>query len=185
MEDRQIVELYWQRSELAIEATAEKYGQSCYKIAYNILRDAEDSRECVNDTYMRTWGCILPHRPAVLSAFLAKITRNLSLNRLRDKTREKRGGGQIPAQLDELSQCLSSGDDPAESLERKELSRAINDFLGTLPKAERDVFLGRYWFMATIGELSGRFGFSAGKIKSMLFRSRGKLRKYLQEEGMI
>ncbi len=185
MEDSQIVALYWDRKEYAIDATAAKYGRYCYAIAFNILSSREDADESVNDTYMSAWERIPPHRPSVLSTFLGKITRRISLNRWRNQTREKRGGGEVPLALDELSECIPSDHSTEALVEQKELSQAINRFLGTLTKTERDVFVSRYWFLASIQEISRKFGFTEGKVKSMLFRIREKLRTYLLEEGLI
>lgn len=185
MEDSQIVALYWQRNEQAISATSAKYGRYCYTIAYNILFSREDADESVNDTYMTAWERIPPHQPSVLSTFLGKITRRISLNKWRDKTRIKRGGGEMPLALDELSECICSDCDVERAVEQKELSSAIRRFLGTLPETERDVFVCRYWFLASVQEISEKFSFSESKTKSMLFRTREKLGKYLQGEGLL
>lgn len=185
MEDSQIVALFWERSERAVEETAAKYGRYCYTIAYNILTNKEDADESVNDTYMRAWERIPPHRPSVLSTFLGKITRRISLNRWRHKSAEKRGGGEVMLALDELSECVASDQTTERAIEQKELSQSISRFLGMLPETERDVFVSRYWFLAGIREISGRFHFSESKTKTMLFRTREKLKKYLSEEGLI
>ena len=185
MEDSQIVELYWARSESAVQATAAKYGRYCFAIAYNILKSREDADEGVNDTYMAAWEQIPPHRPSVLSTFLGKITRRICLNRWRGQNSQKRGRGEVPLALEELAECIPSELNTEETVEQKELSRAISRFLGTLPQQERDVFVSRYWFLAGVKEISIRFGFTEGKTKSMLFRTRAKLRNYLLEEGLI
>lgn len=185
MEDSQIVTLYWERNESALQATAAKYGRYCFTIAYNILSNKEDADESVNDTYMSAWERIPPHCPAVLSTFLGKITRRISLNRWRSKTRGKRGGGEVPLALDELAECVPSGHSTERAIEQKELSQAISRFLGTLPETERDVFVSRYWFLASIREIGTKFNFTESKTKSMLFRTREKLRNYLLEEGLI
>ncbi len=185
MEDHQIVALYWQRNEHAIDATAAKYGRYCYTIALNILSSREDADESVNDTYMSAWERIPPHRPSVLSTFLGKLTRRISLNKWRDQRREKRGGGEVPLALEELSECIPSNQSTEALVEQKELSQALDRFLDTLTKTERDVFVSRYWFLAKVQEISSRFGFTEGKVKSMLFRIREKLRTYLWEEGLI
>ncbi len=185
MEDRQIVALYWERNEHAIAETAAKYGRYCYTIAFHILSNREDADESVNDTYMSAWERIPPHRPSVLSTFLGKITRRISLNKWRNQTREKRGGGEVPLALDELSECIPSGHSTQGVVEQKELSRAISRFLGTLSVTERDVFVSRYWFLAGIQEIGSKFGFTEGKVKSMLFRTRAKLKNYLSEEGFL
>lgn len=185
MEDHQIVTLYWERNELAIRATSEKYGNYCYSIAYNILNNREDADESVNDTYMSAWERIPPHRPSVLSTFLGKITRRISLNRWRNRTAEKRGGGEVPLALDELSECVASEQATERAMELKELAFSIGHFLDSLPETERDVFVCRYWFLASVQEISGKFGFGESKTKTMLFRTREKLKKYLLEEGLL
>lgn len=181
MEDSQIIALYWERNEQALQSTAEKYGRYCFAIAYNILLNKEDSEESVNDTYMSAWERIPPHRPSVLSTFLGKITRRISLNKWRNKTCGKRGGGEVPLALDELSECIPAEENTERVVEQKELAQAINRFLGTLPETQRDIFVSRYWFMASISEISGKFNFPESKTKSILFRTREKLRNYLVE----
>lgn len=183
MEDPQIIELYWQRSEAAIAETDEKYGAYCRSIAHSILRSRQDAEESVNDTWLAAWNSMPPHRPNILSAFLGKITRRLSIDRFRSLTAEKRGGGQLPLALEELSDCVPAGSDPAEAAELEALTAAINTFLTTLPATERHVFLCRYWYLHTIPAIGERFGFSESKVKSMLHRTRSKLRDYLGKEG--
>ena len=185
MEDSEIVGLYWARSERAIAETASKYGTYCYAIAHRILADEEDASECVNDTYLGAWNSMPPHRPSVLSTFLGKITRRVSINRWKEQNRAKRGAGELALALDELSDCIPSPMDTESMIERKELERVVHVFLATLPKTERDVFLCRYWFLASISEISQSFHFSQSKTKSMLFRTRGKLYQHLQKEDLI
>jgi RNA polymerase sigma-70 factor (ECF subfamily) len=182
IEDNCIVELYWARSESAVLETSLKYGKHCYAIAYNILFNAEDADESVNDTYMGAWNSMPPHHPSVLSTFLGKITRRVSLNKWKERRCDKRGGGELELALDELSDCISSSDDIQQAIEVRELSNAINSYLLTLPETERNVVC-RYWFFSSIIEISEKFSFSQSKIKSMLFRTRGKLHDYLQKEG--
>ena len=185
MEDSGIVALYWARSESAISETSSKYGRYCFKIAHNILSDREDADECVNDTYLAAWNSMPPHRPSVLSTFLGKLTRRISLDRFRIRGAAKRGGGEIMLVLDELSECVPAGDDTERTVELRELTRAINGFLSALQETERTVFVCRYWFAASVEEISARFGFSQSKTKTMLYRTRGKLREYLTKEGLM
>ena len=182
MEDRQIVELYWARDEQAIAETEEKYGQYCYAIARNILHSHEDSAECVNDTWMAAWNAIPPHRPEILSSFLRKITRRLALRKWRARNAEKRGGGIPEMSLTELEECIPSGGGPEEQVETDMLTEVLNTFLETLPLTERRVFLRRYWYFDSVNEIASCFGFSEGKVKMMLMRTRKKLRVRLQEE---
>lgn len=185
MEDSHIVALYWERSERAISETSDKYGTYCYAIAYHILADAGDADESVNDTYWGAWNAMPPHRPTVLSTFLGKLTRRISINRWREKRAEKRGGGQMPLALDELAEVAASPDTPEQAISAQELAAAIDRFLATLPEEERDLFVCRYWFLASVAELGRRFGFSLSKTKSMLFRTRQKLKAHLETEGFL
>ena len=185
MEDNQIVELYWNRGEDAIAETAKKYGKYCYSIAYRILSDARDAEEAVNDTYMGAWNSMPPHRPSVLSTFLGKLTRRISISRWRERRADKRGGGQLPVAMEELAEALSAPDTPEQVVEARELTAAIDRFLSSLPEEERDLFVCRYWFLAPIAELGGKFGFSQSKTKSALFRTRSKLKAHLEKEGFL
>ncbi len=185
MEDGAIVELYWERSEKAISATSEKYGSYCYSIAYGILSNAQDSEESVNDTYLEAWNSMPPHRPSVLSAFLGKITRRKAIDRWPARNAEKRGGGESALVLEELEGILPAGRDAESELEAAELSAAINSFVRSLPAVQRHVFVCRYWYIDSIQDISRRFGFSQGKVKTMLYRLRKKLLTYLEKEGIL
>lgn len=185
MEDTQIIDLYFARSEQAIQETDNKYGGYCFGIAYNILANREDSEESVSDTYMAAWKNIPPRRPALLAAFLGKITRHLSLDRWRSRNAYKRGGGEVPLALEELGECVSGGNTPEELFDRKELSLAVNRFLDALPEMERGVFLSRYWYLDPIDRIGENFGFSHSKVTSMLHRTRGKLKAHLRKEGLL
>ena len=184
MEDRKIVDLYWQRDENAIPETAAKFGGYCRTIAYNILSDAEDAEECLNDTWLRAWNTMPTNRPSRLAPYLGKLSRWISLTRLREKTSLKRGGGETELVLDELADAVDSGADVEKAVELKELNAALRRFLKTLGETERQVFLARYWFIASIAEIAEKFGFSESKVNSMLHRTRKKLLGYLKEEGL-
>jgi len=182
MEDSKIVTLYWERSQRAIAETAKKYGAYCYRIAHNILQSREDAEECVNDTYLRTWDAIPPSRPQRLSAFLARITRNLSLNRYEQRHADKRGNGQIPLMLDELQECVpDSGSPVAEDVLLKDL---LDRFLGFLHPRTRSLFVLRYWYAYSLEEIAARQGISRENVAVTLFRTREKLKNFLQEEGV-
>ncbi len=185
MDDKNILKLYWSRSEQAIAETDRKYGHYCYQIAFNILGSREEAEERVSDTYLAAWNHIPPEYPHILSAYLGKITRNLSLKRWRDMRAEKRGGGQTNLALEELNQCLSDGNTTEAQIERKILADAINRFLDSLKEEEREVFLCRYWYLQSIDEISEQFAYSASKITSMLFRIRKRLRKALEKEDLL
>lgn len=184
MPDDRIVALYWSRAENAIAETDTKYGGYCRSIAYNILFDAQDAEESVNDTYLDAWDSMPPHKPAVLSTFLGKITRRISIDRWRYGHAQKRGGGQMEAVLDELADCASP-DDVETALEQSEMARLIRAFLDGLPTVERRVFLCRYWYMDPIADIAKSYGISVSKATSMLHRTRGKLRQLLEGEGYL
>ena len=182
MEDGKIVYLYWERSERAIPETAKKYGRYCFSIAYRILSCKEDAEESVNDTYVGAWNGMPPHRPSVLSVFLGKITRRISVDKFRKKTARKRGGGEMPLILDELFECVADDRTVDGEMERKRLAETVNSFVLALPETERQVFLRRYWYMDAVADIGRRFGFSESKVKSMLARTREKLRAVLIRE---
>ena len=182
MDDNEILNLFRERQEQAIRETQTKYGRLCLRVAEGILSDEGESEECVNDTWLRAWNAIPPEWPARLSAWLARVTRNLAISRLRRRHAQKRGGEQHAALLDELAECVPGGADPQRELESRELSGYIDRFLEGLKKEERDLFVARYFFAASPAELQQRTGWSAGKIQSMLQRTRRKLKNYLQEE---
>ena len=184
MEDEKIVELFLKRDETAVSETEKKYGHYCYAIASNILFNQEDAEECVNDTLLGAWISIPPHRPELLSTFLAKITRQLSIKKLRTMNAQKRGGGKQNLAMDELEECIPSGMSIDEQLEAEELAKVVNAFLGTLKTTERSVFLRRYWYFESVGEIAARFRYSESKVKSMLKRTRDKLRIRLLEEDI-
>lgn len=185
MEDYEIVQLYFARSEKAIEATAKKYEKYCYKIAYNILYNNEDSQECVNDTYLRLWKAIPPEKPSKLSVYIGKITRNLALNMYEKLHRQKRGGNQTNVVFDELENIISDRNNPEQNLETEFVTTCINNYLKNIPKINRMVFVGRYWYMESIEEISKHLGISQSKTKSILFRTRKGLKTHLQKEGIL
>ena len=184
MNDKSIVDLYFNRDEEAITQTDKKYGRYCYSIAYNILTNKEDAEETVSDTYMTAWRAIPPRRPSVLSTFLGKITRHISIDRWRERSAYKRGGGEVTLALEELEDCVAGLQNVEMEYERKELIRAYVKFLDTLPITERRVFLCRYWYVDSVEAIAEKFGFSQSKVKTMLYRTRAKLRKQLAEEGL-
>lgn len=178
MNDQQIIDLYFARSEAAITETDAQYGRYCYRISYNILYSPEDAEECVNDTYLSAWNQIPPTRPHCFSVYLGRITRSLSIDRWRRSHSTKRGQGQLPLAIHELDRCLSSGED----LEEQVLSaQVLNSFLRGLKVTERDVFICRYWYLDSVQEIAADFGFSESKVKSMLMRTRNKFKQYIQE----
>ena len=184
MNDSQIVALFLDRDQRAIEETAEKYGKYCYAIAYNILQNHEDAQEAVSDTYLGAWATIPPHKPVKLNTFLGKIARRTALKRWEKNCAQKRGGGEVELALEELSEYVSGGQMPESAIESQELTRILNAFLEKLPKEERQVFVCRYWYLDPIADIAKRFAFSQSKVKSMLARTRMKLRSTLSKEGI-
>ena len=184
VEDKQIVDLYWERSEAAISETDKKYGRYCRYIAYNILFNDEDCQECINDTYLKAWAAIPPHRPDRLSAFLGKITRNISLNRYKYNHADKRCGGQMPLVLEELHECIPSAENPEQIVEDIVLTDTLNRFLAALPAETRKIFMRRYWYLSSVKEIAEDYSITESKVKMSLMRSRNKLKQLLEKEGI-
>lgn len=153
MDDSSIVRLYWERSEEAITETDLKYGSYCHSIAYNILKNREDTEKSVSDTYLDAWNAMPPHRPSILATFLGKITRRISIDRWRVRSAYKRGGGEITLALEELEECVADTKNVEQELESRELTRSVNSFLDTLPTTNRQVFLCRYWYLESIQDM--------------------------------
>ena len=184
MTDEAIIRLYFQREEQAISHTQRKFGPMLRSIAYNILRCTEDAAECENDTYMKAWNSIPPAIPKKLGAYLGAIDRNLAIGICRKKQAAKRQSGYMCA-IEELEECIPGGSDPAEEVQAGETALEINDFLASLPKNERVVFMQRYWMCMDIKQISTENGYSQSKVKTMLFRTRKKLKKYLTERSAL
>lgn len=185
MKDAEILDLYWDRKEEAIYESQKSYGNYCYSIAWNILYSREDSDECVNDTWLRAWNAMPPKRPNRLAVFLGTITRNLSLDRWKERHAVKRGSGEMMLALDELAECVPDAGSTEAAAEAAELERLINEFLHTLPERECNVFLRRYWYVEEYGDIARRYGMKLNTVKTSLFRTRRKLREYLEKEGVI
>lgn len=185
MNDQQIIELYMERSEKAVSETYDKYSAYCNSISFSILQNSEDAEECVNDTFQKAWESIPPNRPNNLKAFLGKIARNISLNRLKHSKTQKRGSGQVDVLLSELEECISDNFSVENEVDSKQLSQSINAFLESLTTEKRKIFVSRYWYAHSISEISAQYGISEEKIKSVLFRLRKQLKSHLEKEGMI
>lgn len=181
MNDEQIIELYWQRDETAIEESRTKYGSYCNTIAHNILRRTEDEEECVNDTWLHAWNAMPPQKPSRLAVFLGRITRNLAIDRYRMHRAQKYGGGQTALCLEELGECISESRPIEDRLALRELLHLF--FSGLSPK-KRDIFLLRYWYMLPVAEIAQRYGMTEGAVKMTLQRVRNKLKDYLEQEGV-
>lgn len=185
MDDNRIVELYLLRDETAIKQSTEKYGSRLRSLACGIVNDQQTAEECENDTYMEAWNTIPPHEPrSYLYAFLARITRHISLNCCRDRNRLKRSAF-ICELSAELEQCIPAPDDVECRIDDIALSDVINRFLSKLDKEKRNIFIRRYWYLDSIAAISERFALSESKVKTMLFRCRNQLREHLEKEGYI
>ncbi|MWV45686.1 sigma-70 family RNA polymerase sigma factor [Paenibacillus sp. HJL G12] len=184
MEDREIIQLYFARNERAIEETSKKYRHYCTRIAHNILSNAEDSEECVNDAFLGAWEAIPPKSPDKLSSFLGRITRNIALNRFDYYTARKRSK-EFEMILDELNDCLSSTDNVESKYEEEQMAGAISKFLESMKEDHRNIFLRRYWYSDSMADIASRFSISESKTKSVLFRTRKKLHNYLKKEGYV
>lgn len=185
MTDQEIIVLYWDRNELAIRETQRKYSSYCRKIAVNILLDIRDVDECESDTYLTVWNTIPPQRPSELAPYLGRITRNLSLKRLRLNTAQKRGGGVHTLSLDELLDCIPESKTFEATVEARELGQIIDRFLRTLPTIHRRVFICRYFYCDSIEEICQQTGWGTSRMKMTLLRVRNKLKSYLEKEGVF
>lgn len=184
LEDNEILELFNSRDEDALRAVSEKFGGLCGSISRNILKNSEDVEECLNDTWLKAWESIPPAKPKILSAYLAKIAKNISLNRWKSNRREKRGGGAVDLVFEELEELEAfAGGDVAETAERRELLEEINRFLGKLSADKRKIFVRRYWYCDGIPELAAAFGMSENNVSATLSRTRAELKKYLKKRG--
>lgn len=183
MSDKDIVQLFWDRNEQAITETSLKYGHYCSVIAKNILDSSDDAEECVNDAYLNTWNSIPPHKPKMFSAFLGKIVRNLSFNKYKSVHSIKRGGYEIPLILDELGEIVSGEESVEDNIQRNELIKTINNFIGTLSAEKRYIFIRRYWYSDKIAAIANQCGRTENSVNVELSRTRKKLREYLIERG--
>ena len=184
MQDEAIIRLYWERSQDAITQTDQKYGKYCHTIAWNILYSKEDSEECVNDTWLKAWDSMPPHKPQILKAFLGKITRNLALNRYEKAHAKKRGSDQTAVCLEELAECIPQTRYADQVEDSMVLTECLNRFLGTLKAEERKLFVRRYWYMSPVKEIAQEYGISESKVKMSLLRTREKLKAVLEKEGI-
>lgn len=185
MEDKEIIDLYFARSEDAIRETDCKYGHYCFRIANNILSNSEDAEESVSDTYLSAWKSIPPTRPHIFQAFLGKITRHHALDLWRRNNTERRGSGEVSVALDELEECIAGISSAEDSIRQREFQEFLNRFLDCLGETERKIFVSRYWYLRSVKYISEKTGLSESNVKTMLFRTREKLRKHLAEEDLL
>ena len=184
MDDKEILTLYWNREEAAIAASAQKYGHYCGRIAGNILSQAEDVEECVNDTYFRAWNAMPPERPSALRAWLGRITRNLSLDRWKAGRTQSRGAG-METLLGELDECIPDHRGPEQAAEERVLAECVSVFLRGQTADNRYIFLRRYWYGEDIAAIAKRLDCGESRVKSALFRTRKALRAFLEKEGIV
>lgn len=184
MKDEEIIALYWARDERAIAASTARYGSYCHSISYNILHNLQDAQECVNDTWLAAWKSMPPHRPHRLSVYLGKITRNLSLNRVKHYAAEKRGLGQRELALSELEECIPSGGNVEQFIEEMSLAQSVNRFLYAQPRQKRNIFIRRYWYLCSIRDIAQAYDMSESKVASLLFRMRNELKSHLEKEDI-
>ena len=184
MEDLQIITLYWARDERAIRESADKYGGFCHRISYNILRNGGDAEECVNDTWLHAWNSMPPERPSLLSAFLGRIVRNLSISRWRETHAAKRSGG-AQLLLDELAECLPGGTETEAAFDARETARIIDRWLDAQTADDRALLIRRYWHGESITDLADEAGLTAQRLTKRMFNLRRSLRRYLEQEGVL
>lgn len=185
MDDSEIIELYFRRSESALSETDTKYGNYCRKIALNILADRRDAEEAVNEAFLGAWNSIPPNKPEKLGSFIGRIVRNVCLKIYRHNSAEKRSSDEFALALDELNECIGDGRNTQSEIETKELAEYVNTFIGKLKPHERQVFVCRYWYFDSISDIAERFSFSEGKVRTMLCRTRKKLMKALEEDELL
>lgn len=183
--DIQIVNLLLARQESGLIKLQDKYSNYCFTIANRILSDKEDSEECVNDTWLKTWNSIPPNKPENLAGYIAKIVRNLALNCYEKNHAAKRGGGQVEMSFDELSDCLADRSKVEENFERKELSDVISRFLKEKDEKKRVIFIQRYFYMADYTDIAKRMGMKESSVRSALSRMRKELKNYLEQEDIV
>ena len=181
MTDEKIIKLYFDRNEIAISVTRDKYGKYLYQTAYNILHIKEDSEESVNETYLGAWNTIPPKKPNVLKAYLCKLTRNISLKRFRDNSALKRGGTQTDLALSELDEILASSESMDDKIEREELLSFIKQFILELKSEQRQMFLARYFHLYSVKDIAHKLGYTESKVKVTLKRARDKLCEELKK----
>ncbi len=184
MTDEKIIELFFERNENVISICESTYGSYAYKIAFGILGNKDDCDECVNDTWMRLWNSIPPARPDRLKLFIAKIIRNLAFDRHKSNSAQKRGGGEFTVLLGELDECIPAEFNLENEINLIELTNLLNKFLKDSPKKQRVIFVSRYWYGLSVAQIAEKYSVSESLVKSSLFRSREKLKKFLENEGI-
>ena len=185
MSDEEIVELYWQRDEYAIKATSDKYGKLLYKIAYNILHDNLDCEECQNDTYLNVWNSIPPTKPIIFRTFIARIMRNIAIDKYYEKKSKKRISSEMTVSMDECEGFIAYNDDPSEYLLAQELGKMISDFLRGLSEKDRYIFMNRFYLSESIDTIALELEISESAVYKKLTKLKSALKKYLDERGVL
>lgn len=183
MEDHEIIRQFWERDESAIREASRKFGSYCRSIARGILKNNEESEDCVNEALMRAWESIPPNKPTSLCAFLGRITKNIALDRIKLSAREKRGGGELTLVYEELAEIVSDGTSADDALERKEMMSAISRFLRRSSDVNRRAFVLRYWYCRSVPDIALELGIKEENAYVILSRMRVKLYNYLKKEG--
>ncbi len=184
MEDNEIVDLFWARSETAISETSKKYGSYCHCIAFQIVSDDQDAEEIVNDTYLKAWNTIPPKRPTVLKGFLGMICRQLSFN-VYDAKHAKKRNGQVLLVLEELQECIPDRDSGADIGESMVLREVLCRFVQSLSGKSQEIFVRRYWYISSVADIARDYGMTENHVNVLLFRARKKLKQMLNEEGIL
>ena len=183
MKDEAIIDYIWNRDAKGIHYLEEKYNKYLRTISYNILGNNQDVAECINDVLMKVWNASPPNRPQNLKAYVGRMCRNHSINRLRNEDAQKRGGGEVSLVLDELQDCISLNGKDELMLDEILIRDILNDFLKSISEEERNIFICRYWYFDSISDISKNAGCSESRIKSILFRNRKRLKKFFEKEG--
>lgn len=183
--DNMIISMFEDRNEQALLETTGRYGTICRSVARNILGTEEDAEECLNDALLGAWNAIPPARPQNFGAYFLTLVRNFALKKYAAARAEKRGGGQMTAALDEISEIISSGENVEHEVDKRAMLNAVTDFLGTLPDNQRNLFVRRYYHASSVTELSEMFGMSESNVKTTLSRIRKQLCDHLRKEGLL
>lgn len=183
MNDKKIIELFFERSEKAVTELSKRYGGTVLRIAQNLLHNRQDAEECANDTYLSVWNAIPPQRPESLTAFVCKIARNIAINRIEYDHAQKRGG-EAEACFEELQECIPSGESAEARYEANFISELIDEFLDTLDRKNRMIFIRRYWYMDSFKDIASEAELSEGTVRTRLTRIRDKLKEFLESRGI-
>lgn len=183
MDDKKIIELYNQRDESAIDHTAKRYGRYCFCIAKNILSSEQDCEECLNDAWHRVWNSIPPKKPSNFRLFLARIVRNLAIDKVKSDSRQKRGGGQLDLALEEIGDIVSDSESIESQMEYEALIRSINSFLRNIPERDCNIFISRYFYIESTQIIADKYSVSEANVHKILSRTRSGLKEYLRSEG--